>query len=56
MEENNVVVQLIKTIENLSFGHLIEYVKYNPYTSANIFLKEQLDRFTKSLLKMEIEK
>ena len=34
MEENNVAVQLIKTIENLSF----DYLKHNPGSSPSLFI------------------
>ena len=50
-EKNNVAVQLIKTIENLSF----DYLKHNPGSSPSLFIKVQLDLFIKLLLK-ELEK
>jgi len=51
MEENNVAVQLIKTIENLSF----EYLERTPGSSTSLFIKVQLDLFIKLLLK-DLEK
>jgi len=51
MEENNVAVQLINSIENLSF----EYLRHSLGSDCSLFLKEQLDYFNQ-LLKMELEK
>ena len=51
MEENNVAVQIIKTIENLSF----DYLRHSLGSDCSLFLKEQLDYFNQ-LLKMELEK
>jgi len=43
MEENNVAVQLIKTIENLSF----DYLKHNPGSSPSLFIKLLLKELEK---------
>jgi len=50
-KRNNVAVQLINSIENLSF----EYLRHSLGSDCSLFLKEQLDIFNQ-LLKMELEK